>query len=160
MRGVNYVDEVVVELLFQQINRTTDNVQTLSTQLWHHLDDSPIHTTTRWLPSPQKRWIIPTCHDYHWALIIVDHQEQAVIQMDSLHFDIARAKRVRDYLVKAGYPKYTIHFQQPIKQNDTNSCGVRMIDAAQQLAEIGKVEKSKLTREKLITQFGMIVEEH
>ena len=159
MRGVNYVDDVVVELLFQQINRTTDNVQTLSTQLWHHLDDSPIHTTTRWLPLPQKRWIIPTCHEYRWALVLVEHQEQAVIQMDSLPFDISLAQRVRDYLVKAGLPKYTIHFQQPIKQNDTNSCGVRMIDAAQQIAADGKVGTSKLTREQLITQFGKIVEE-
>ena len=132
----------------------------LSTQLWHHLDDSPLHTTTRWLPAPTKQWMLPTCHNNHWALIVIDHEEKTVTQMDSLHFDIKRAERVRDYLVKVGYDNYSIKFKQPIEQNDGNSCGIHMLDCAQQLAYTGKVKGKQLTRDKFLSQFQMVIQKY
>ena len=145
-----YINDVVVDILLREISTATDKLYCPSSHIFQLLKKFSIKQLLPWLPpDTSKPWVIPTCDNHHWALVIIDFANKSVTQLDTLYEDETRAHTIRHH-IKQIYPAdYSIHLHQPIIQSNGYDCGLVCIDIVDQLATKEVVTWQRLSRRDL-----------
>lgn len=74
-----YINDVVVDILLREISTTTDKLYCPSSHIFQLLKKFSITQLLPWLPrDTSKAWVLPTCDNYHWALVIIDFANKSI----------------------------------------------------------------------------------
>ena len=115
------------------------------------------HQLTTWIPPEFLRpCIFSTCEEEHWELVVVNHHELTINQIDSLRYDTSRATRLQQQWIHLNNNKYSIN--QPLLQPNWYDFGLYCIYTVEQLIKKKCMIEKELTREDLKRRLEVIIQ--